>query len=52
MYLGLLECLLLFLFRHALEVDFLCHKGLVGSFVYDEVDSAVVATADQLLLYV
>jgi hypothetical protein len=25
---------------------------LVGSFVYDEVDSAVVATADQLLLYV
>jgi hypothetical protein len=35
-----------------LEVDLLCHKGLVGSFVYDEVDSAVVAAADQLFLCV
>lgn len=52
MYLRLLERLLLFLFRHALEVDLLCHKGLVGSFVYDEVDSAVVAAADQLFLCV
>ena len=48
--LHLFQGFLLLLFRHPLELDLFGDKGLLGSAVDDQVNTAVVPPADQLFL--